>query len=109
MCQGHAGRSEVCGMKMTRTMRKRIRSLTRKQLLAYVFLSANDLASEQSLSKLNAFEIGNIIITWGYQEDPKEFPEFVRKIKELSRGDDERFQKFYLDNTEFEDVEPAQG
>lgn len=95
-------------MKMTRTMRKRIRSLTRKQLLAYVFLSAKDLASEQSLSKLSSFEIGNIIITWGHQGDPKEFPEFIRKVKDLARGDDERFQKFYLDNTEFEDVEPAE-
>ena len=90
-------------------MRKRIRSLTRKQLLAYVFLSAKDLASEQSLGKLNAFEIGNIIISWGYQSDPKEFPEFVRKVKELAKGDDERFQKFYLDNTEFADVEPAKS
>ena len=95
-------------MKMTRTMRKRIRSLTRKQLLAYIFISANDLASEQSLGKLNSFEIGNVIIGWGYQEDPKEFPECVRRAKELARSDDERFQKFYLDNTEFADVEPAQ-
>jgi len=96
-------------MAMTRTMRKRIRSLTRKQLLAYVFLSAEDLASEQSLSKMNAFEIGNIIIAWGHQGDPADFPELIRRAKDLSRGDDERFQKFYLDNTEFEDVEPAEN
>ena len=95
-------------MKMTRTMRKRIRSLTRKQLLAYIFLSAVDLAEEQSLEKLNSFEIGNIVISWGHQADPKEFPEYIRKVKDLSRSEDERFQKFYLDNTEFEDVEPAQ-
>lgn len=96
-------------MRMTRTMRKRIRSLTRKQLLAYVFLNAKDLASEQSLGKLNAFEVGNIIIAWGYNGDPKQFPDFVRKVKDLAGSEDERFQKFYLDNTEFEDVEPAQG
>ena len=95
-------------MRMTRTMRKRVRSLTRKQLLAYVFLTAKDLASEQSLSKLSAFEIGNIIIAWGYQGDPKEFPEFISKVKDLAGSDDERFQKFYLDNTEFEDVKPAE-
>ncbi|MEW6356801.1 MAG: hypothetical protein AB1696_10765 [Planctomycetota bacterium] len=94
-------------MKMTRTMRKRVRSLTRKQLLAYVFLSAEDLGDEPSLRKLTSFEIGAIIISWGYPGDPKEFPEYIRKVKDLARSDDERFQKFYLDNTEFEDVEPA--
>ena len=36
-------------MKMTRTMRKRIRSLTRKQLLAYIFLSA---VEEHNLANL---------------------------------------------------------
>ncbi|MFZ5501158.1 MAG: hypothetical protein ACOY58_04515 [Candidatus Micrarchaeota archaeon] len=96
-------------MKMTRTMRKRVRSLTRKQLLAYVFLSAENLGDEPSLRKLNSFEIGTIIISWGYHGDPKEFPEYIRKVKDLARGDDERFQKFYLDNTEFEDVEPAES
>ncbi|NOZ21244.1 MAG: hypothetical protein GXP25_09150 [Planctomycetes bacterium] len=96
-------------MKMTRTMRKRVRSLTRKQLLAYLFMSAEDLADEQSLGKLNSFEMGSIVISWGYHSDPKEFPEYIRKVKDLARSEDERFQKFYLDNTEFEDVEPAES
>ena len=86
-------------MKMTRNMRKRIRSLTRKQLLAYVFLTARDLAGEQSLRNLNAFELGNIIISWGYDGDPRDFYGRVKKAKKLAKEDDERFGKFWLDNT----------
>jgi len=94
-------------------MRKRIRSLTRKQILGYIFLDRFEHIPEQEaqagLRELTRRHLGDIVISWGYVGTPDDFYRKVRQAKAIARSDDPQFLEFLKNNTKPEDEEAAEA
>lgn len=88
-------------MKLSRNMRRRIRSLTRKQLLAYIFLDgvAKIDVTETPVKEMTKKLLGDIIIAWGYDGKAERFYKQVRDAKALASSDDELFWEFSKKHT----------
>ena len=88
-------------------MCERIRSLTRKQTWAYIFLDRfehiPDQETQDSLKGLSRRHLCDIIISWGYVGTPDDFYRKVRQAKAVARSDDRQFVDFYHKNTKSED------
>jgi len=84
--------------------------MTRKQLLAYIFLdpTARESTSKESgsVAKLSKWELGNMIISWGYVGKPEDFYKRTEDARALARAMPPDFEKFYIENTEFSRASP---
>ena len=88
-------------MKLSRNMRRRIRSLTRRQLLAYILLdgAARIEGTEVPVKDMTKTVLGDIIISWGCDDTPDSIYKQVKDAKALADSDDELFLEFYKKHT----------
>jgi len=97
-------------MRLSRKMRQKIRHMTRKQLLAYIFLDTEArrsvVAGEGSVAKFSKWELGNLIISWGYVGTPRDFYKKTEAAKVVARSQSEDFDRFYVENTDFSKAAP---
>lgn len=88
-------------MKLSRNMRRRIRSLSRKQLLGYVFLdgAAKIDVAETPVKEMTKKLLGDVIISWDYDGEAEDFYRQLRDAKALAMSKDELFWEFYRKHT----------
>ncbi|MEW6358144.1 MAG: hypothetical protein AB1696_17560 [Planctomycetota bacterium] len=88
-------------MRLSRNMRRRIRSLTRKQLLAYIFLDgvAKIDVAETPVTDMTKKLLGDVIVSWGYDGKAEQFYRHIREAKALAASDDDLFTGFSRKHT----------
>ncbi|NOZ21134.1 MAG: hypothetical protein GXP25_08590 [Planctomycetes bacterium] len=88
-------------MKLSRNMRRRIRSLTRRQLLAYIFLDgvAKLDVEETPVKEMTKKLLGDVIVSWGWEGKAEDFYRHLRDAKALAASNDDLFCEFFRKHT----------
>lgn len=82
-------------------MRRRIRSLTRRQLLAYIFLdgAARIEGTDTPVREMTKRVLGDAAVSWGYSGKAEQFYKQIKNARVLAKSDDELFHEFLKKHT----------